>query len=191
MDIIATVWKKPYYADRNQRMIDAGVNAFRMKCSGLEIADISLALAAARQQIDASGTPVRLLVDLPEAKIRLGRFPQERLEVEEGEEFRFLFGPESSDPHAYIPFTKEGLARTLNVGDTFYLGDGHLELVITAIHSPNEFIAKSLAHGLFTQATGITIPALMDTLDHVVPEIDQIIAELPKSRPDMVSFSFV
>ncbi len=191
MDVIATIWKQPYYTDRNAAMIEAGVDAFRIKCSHGDAQEIGSALLAARQQIDTCGKPVKLLADLPEAKLRLGEFPQMRIEVEKSVEFRFLHGPESSDPHAYIPFKTPELANHMRVGGSFYIGDGHLELEVTAIHSPNEFVARTLSHGILTQRTSVTIPHLMDQLDHVVPEIDQIIAELPKSRPDMVSFSFV
>ncbi|MBT4856616.1 hypothetical protein HON52_00305 [Candidatus Uhrbacteria bacterium] len=191
MDVIATIRKMPYYTERNARMIDAGVDAFRVKCSHVSIPEISSALQAARQQIDASGRQVKLLADLPEAKLRLGDFPQEQMEVEKDVDFRFLHGPESSDPSAYIPFTTPALAQHLKIGDRFYIGDGHLELEVTDIHSPNEFIARSVSNGTLTRRASITVPSLMDQLDHIVPEIDDIIAELPKSKPDLVSFSFV
>jgi pyruvate kinase len=191
MDIIATIWKTPYQTERNARMMEAGVDTFRIKCSHGTPKEISTALQAARQQINNSTKPIKLLADLPEAKLRLGNFPQERMRVEANTEFRFLHGPESSDPHAYTPFVTPELANHLAVGDRFYIGDGHLELEVVTIHSPNEFIAKTLSHGLLTRRTGLTIPHIMDKLDHIVPEIDDILAELPKSKPDMVSFSFV
>lgn len=191
MEVIATIWKTPYYPNRNAAMIEAGVDAFRIKCSHGNTQEIGAALLAARSQIDTCNWPVKLLADLPEAKLRLGAFPQIRIEVDHNVEFRFLHGLESSDPHAYIPFKTPELANHLNIGDTFIIGDGHLELEVIAIHSSNEFIARTCSRGLLTQYTSITIPSLMDQLDPIVPEIDQLITQLPKSHPDMVSFSFV
>ena len=191
MDIIATIWKKPYKREKNEAMIAAGVDAFRIKCSHNSVEEISQSLQRARAHIDDAGANIKLLADLPEGKMRIGIFPQQRIDVPAETEFRFLHGPESSDPHAYIPFVTPSIAQHLNVGDTIYIDDGNLELVVTAVHSPNEFIAKTVGSGILSQKKAITIPSIMDHIDHIVPEIDQIIAELPKSRPDMVSFSFV
>ncbi len=191
MQVIATIWKDPYYFDRNQAMIEAGVDAFRIKCSHWGADKISEALVKAREQINQSGRNVMLLADLPEAKLRLGKFPQNKIETHAGQEFRFLHGPESSDPHAYIPFQTENLADHLRVGEQFYIQDGQMSFEVTAIHSPNEFIAKTCHAGEIVQKTGMAIPRALDRLDHVVPLIDDIIEHLPKSRPDLVAFSFV
>jgi len=172
-------------------MIDAGVDVFRVDCGDSSTTEISQALQSTRRHINESGKKVRLLADLPETKIRLGEFPQKRVQVHPEKEFRFLFGPMSSDPEAYIPFKFEGLGGKLKVGDLFYTGDGILQFEVTTIHSANEFIARVKNAGDLIRHTSVTIPRLTDMLDHIVPEIDEILAELPKSKPDMVAFSFV
>lgn len=191
MQVIATIWKDPYYTQRNQAMIDAGVDVLRIKCSHWVAEKISEALVKAREQINASGSDVKLLADLPEAKIRLGGFPQNKVEVETNEEFRFLCGPETVDPRAYLTFQTENLANFLKVGEQFYIQDGQMSFEVTAIHSPNEFIAKTCHTGEIVQKTGMAIPRALDELDHVVPLIDEILEHLPKSKPDLVAFSFV
>ena len=191
MQIIATIWKDPYYFDRNQAMINAGVDTLRIKCSHWGAEQISEALIKARHQIDQSNQDVKLLADLPEAKLRLGAFPQNKITVSANQEFRFLHGPESSDPLAYLTFQKENLADYLRVGERFYIQDGQMSFEVTAIHSSNEFIAKTCHAGEIVQTTGMTIPRALDALDHVVPMIDEIIKLLPRSKPDLVAFSFV
>ncbi|MBT3230728.1 hypothetical protein HN358_03020 [Candidatus Uhrbacteria bacterium] len=191
MQIIATIWKDPYYFDRNQAMIEAGVDVLRIKCSHWGADKISEALVKAREQIDQCDRDVQLLADLPEAKLRLGKFPQNKIEVAEGEEFRFLHGPETIDPQAYLTFQTENLADYLRVGEQFYIQDGQMSFEVVAIHSSNEFIAKTCHSGTIVQCTGMTIPRALDQLDHVVPMIDEILEKLPQSKPDMIAFSFV
>ena len=172
-------------------MIDAGADIFRVKCGHIPVDDISECLGFARQQISQQARPVRLLADLPEAKMRIGEFPQERAEIVADREYRFLHGPLSGDPEAYIPVKTAGLGAFLSEGDLFMLCDGALSFCVTTIHGENEFIARALNSSVLLQRTSLVAPRIMDRLDHIVPEIDAILAELPKSRPDMVAFSFI
>lgn len=191
MQVIATIWKDPYYAERNQAMINTGVDILRIKCSHGDAEHISKALIKTREHISQSDKDILLLADLPEAKLRLGIFPQKQISVKVEQEFRFLYGPESSDPHAYIPFQTEGLADYLKVGEKFCIQEGQMSFIVSAIHSPNEFIAKTCHAGQVVQATGMTIPRAINKLSHIVPEIDEILAKLPESKPDMIAFSFI
>lgn len=179
-------------------MINAGVDVFRVKSSHVGVAEISDALVQARRQIDQNGGRVQLLADLPEAKIRIGDFPDltagkadGRIKLKKGQEYRFLKGELSADPEAYIPVAFEGLGSLLKTGDQLSVYDGRLMFEVTTVHSANEFIARLLNDGHIARWTSIVAPGIMDQIDHIVPEIDEIIRELPKSRPDMVSFSFV
>ncbi|MDP1709381.1 MAG: pyruvate kinase [Candidatus Komeilibacteria bacterium] len=191
MHIIATIWKKPYYHDRNQRMIEAGVDVFRVKCGHIPADEVAVCLNEARKQINENGGRVKLLADLPEAKLRIGEYPQERVRVQKNQEFRFLHGPLSSDPEAYIPFRHEELGKMVHVGDRLLVNDGKLMFEVTTKHSDREFIAKTLNEGDLVQRSAIMLPRVMDELDHIVPEIDEMLAILPQSKPEMVAFSFV
>lgn len=191
MDIIATIWKKPYKHQLNQSMIDAGVNTLRIKCSHLSTDELSEALQNARKQINEQERHISLLADLPEAKIRIGTFPQEKVDVSEGEEFRFILGPASSDPAAYIPFTSELLGQNIQKEDYFYLGDGLVKFVVTQIHAKNEFVAVAKNNGTLIAKSSITVPRIADQLNHVTQEIHDIIPHLSKSQPDYIAFSFI
>ncbi|MBU4315387.1 hypothetical protein KJ673_03195 [Patescibacteria group bacterium] len=191
MQIIATVWKKPYNPAHVQAMIDAGVDALRVKCSHDGADEIAETLLHVREQINASDRKIDLIVDLPEAKLRLGQFPQERINISEGQEFRFLYGPLSSNPLAYIPFVTENLADNLKIGEKFFVQDGNLQFEVIAIHSPNEFIARSCHAGELVQSSVISITDMADKLNHIVPFIDEMLEKLPESKPDVVAFSFI
>ncbi|MFC1787671.1 pyruvate kinase [Patescibacteria group bacterium] len=191
MDVIATIWKKPYSQKRNQHMIDAGVDCFRVKCSHLPVDDIFRCLMSARQHLDSVDQKVKLLVDLPEAKIRIGEFPQEKAELEAGEEFLFSGEVCSISPDLLIPIKMKNVAAQLYVGDRFYVGDGQLCFEVTKIINQNQFRAKNLNPGQLIQCSSLAIPKLADKLDHFTAEFDQILPLLSKCRPEMVAVSFV
>jgi pyruvate kinase len=191
MDIIATIWKAPYYHDRNQRMIDAGVDYFRVKCSHISADEIIYSLQAARKQISQSKKTVKLIADLPEAKIRLGEFPQEKINLQKGEQYLFRNEQESSDPLEFIPIKYENIGSCLNINDEFYTGDGQLSFKVVKIISTNEFVAEANNSGLLVFRNSVTIPKIMDDIDHITPFIDEIIPRLPEIQPEMVAFSFI
>lgn len=191
MDVIATIWKNPYHTDRNQNMIDVGVNAFRVKCSHLPAEEISECLVKAREHINTSGKSVKLLADLPEAKIRLGEFPQGKIQVGANILFRFKFAKNSTDPVIFIPVKVGGLTDRIHVGDQFYSGDGQILWEVSEIEDKDTFLAKTMNAGTLVQRSALTFPKLADNLNHITPFIDEILAHLPKSKPDMVAFSFV
>lgn len=191
MDVIATVWKKPYHHNRNQRMLKAGVDCFRIKCSHLSSDDIAYSLKSARKQIDQFKKPAKLLADLPEAKIRLGEFPQERKRLSQGQEYIFKLGKTSPDPSVFIPIKYKDIASRLEAGDIFYIGDGQLSFTVVKVNNENEFIAETNNAGTLILRSALTIPKIMDKLDHITPFIDEILARLPESKPEMVAFSFI
>ncbi len=191
MDVIATVYKKPYYYDRNQKMIGAGVDVFRIKCSHWRAEEIAETLKTCRDHITASGRPIKLLADLPEAKIRIGHFPESKIVVPKDKEFSFRLADHSPTPEQFIPHTFPGLGAKLAVHDTFYIRDGMLGMIVTHIADEHAFSARTLNSSQLVESSSVTIPKLADQLDHVTAFIDEIIATLPESRPDIVAFSFV
>ncbi|MDD5040241.1 MAG: pyruvate kinase [Patescibacteria group bacterium] len=191
MDIIATIWKEPYYHDRNQRMIDAGVDCFRLKCSHWGVDKIANSLLQARMHIDASGRPIKLLADMPEAKIRLGDIPGKRVNVTAGESFTFKTAESTSDVHEFVPLQLQNLDKHFKAGDVFYTGDGQLSLRVIEVQGSDRLVAVTQNDGRFILKTGVTIPGISDGLNHITPALDGILALLPESQPDYVAFSFI
>ena len=191
MDVIATIWKDPYYTDRNQKMIEAGVDVFRMKFSHADITKVSESFQAARAQINVSGRQVKLLADLPEAKIRIGKIPDISTKLERDKIYTFATAEASDNLDQMIPVSYPHLASELQVHDLFYTGDGQLQFEVTAIDHPDQFKARAMNDGALFNRCAITSSRLTDRLDHVTKELDAILAELPKAKPEMVAFSFV
>ena len=186
MDVIATIWKDPYYADRNARMIEAGVDFFRVKCSHGSPEEISCALEKVREQIDNSNHSVQLLADLPEAKIRLGNFPE--AVIDPGTCWNFRFSTHSKFVADFIPINSSLLIP--KVGKTFFVGDGEIAFKVHAISS-DSFTAMALNGGTLIRHRSLASSSFLDQLNHVTPFIDDMISLLPKSTPDVVAFSFV
>jgi len=191
MEVIATIWKEPYYRDRNQRMIEAGVDCFRLKCSHWGADKIANSLRQAREHIDASDRDVKLLADMPEAKIRIGDIPGKRVDVAAGESLHFKTGETTNDIKEFVPIQLEKLDEYFKVGDIFYTGDGQLSFKVTEVKGPDHVIAITQNAGRLVLKTGVTIPGISDELNHITPFLDEMLTFLPESRPDLVAFSFI
>ena len=191
MDVIATIWKEPYYRERNQRMIEAGVDCFRLKCAHWGTDKIANSLRQAREHIDASDSKVKLLADMPEAKIRLGDIPGKRVDVAAGEQFNFKTAESTPDIQKFVPLQLENLDKHFKVGDVFYIGDGQLSFKVIEVKSQDHIVAAAQNDGRLVLKTGVTIPGISDELNHITPFLDDMLALLPESRPDLVAFSFI
>ncbi len=186
--VIATIWKKPYNAEKNQAMIDAGVNVFRIKCSHHSAEEISDALIACRKQI--KGTSVQLLADLPEAKIRLGDFSEEVLALQQDAVFHFRHANTSPSAFDFVPVKDLFFFERIAVGDHFYTGDGQLQFCVTQT-DVDSFTARASCAGTLIQRSALTCARISDQLDHVTDFLRDLVVHLPKSTPDIVAFSFV
>jgi len=164
---------------------------FHLKCSHWGADKIANSLRQAREHIDASDRDVKLLADMPEAKIRLGDIPGKRVDVAAGETFNFKTAESTPDIHEFVPLQLKNLDKHFKVGEVFYTGDGQLSLKVVEVKGPDHIVAMAQNDGRLILKTGVTIPRISDELNHITPFIDEMLALLPESKPDLVAFSFI
>ncbi|MBI2485151.1 hypothetical protein HYW18_03325 [Candidatus Uhrbacteria bacterium] len=191
MEIIATVSRKTFARDKVREIVDAGATILRYNLSHGEPEENRGKLCTAREVIAASGRRVRLLADLPGAKIRTGDFPEKEAPIEEGEIVTFRTGKESPGWKEYIPVNLEHFAIYLKVGSIFTTGDGEVAFEVTHIVSPSEVRAKSLVTGTHKNFKGLNFGPLIDDLDHCNDTTRAMMDILSEAKPELVAFSFV
>ena len=118
-----------------EEVIRAGADVLRVNFSHGEAADHERRVRQARAAADAVGKHVALLGDLQGPKIRIERFATGRAMLVEGASF--VLDP-TLDAHDgtdnAVGMTYPDLARDVAPGDELILGDGQIELVVTAVH---------------------------------------------------------
>jgi pyruvate kinase len=154
--IVATIGPASSSATMMSRLIDAGVDVFRVNFShgtheqhGAEIATIQ---ALARERNRSIG----ILADLGGPKIRCGRFPDGPIRLSAGAEVTMTTRDVPGAPEL-IPSQYADLHRDLTAGHRVLLADGLIELEVLSV-SGTEIRCRVIAGGELSDHKGINLP---------------------------------
>ena len=115
-------------------LIDAGVDLVRLNFSHGTIEQHKRRVEMVRRISESKHYHIGILGDLQGAKLRIGRFKQDKITLQTGNEFCLdaELDLESGDQHT-VGFTYKGLVDDVVEGDTLLLDDGRIALDITAV----------------------------------------------------------
>ncbi len=136
-------------------MIRAGADVLRVNFSHGEPADHERRVRRARQAAGNVGKHVALLGDLQGPKIRIERFAGGHAVLTEGAAFVLDPGldPHDGTDHA-VGMTYADLAKDVVPGDELVLGDGQIELAVTAVEG-NRVVCRVVTGGEVGDHKGI------------------------------------
>src|SRR5665647_1925896 len=133
--IVCTTGPATETAEQIQALVDAGMDVARINRSHGAPAEHEAVIRHVRAAAKASGRAVAVLVDLQGPKIRLGRFAEEKVHLDEGD----IFTITTED----VPGTKElasttykGRPAAAGVGDRTLTEEGRTVPVIAKIEKP-------------------------------------------------------
>jgi pyruvate kinase len=129
--IVATVGPASDTPDALRRLLDAGVDVFRLNFSHGTHESHARTCGAIRAAAAAAGRTVAIMQDLSGPKIRTGPVDGGTpLVLREGEELRIGIGDMAGSPgHIFTPYAE--LVRAAHAGDRLLLDDGRIELRVT------------------------------------------------------------
>ncbi|MBI4421371.1 MAG: pyruvate kinase [Gemmatimonadetes bacterium] len=154
--LVATIGPASAAADTLGRLIEAGVNVFRINSSHGTPELRAGWMEAIRQVRSEAGRHIALLVDLQGPRIRVGALPAPRT-LEPGREV--VFAPEAEAGPDEIPTTYDALADDVVTGSRVLLDDGLLEVQVTGVGSPR--VRALVKHGGVLQShKGINLPGV-------------------------------
>ena len=137
-------------------MIEAGMNVARLNFAHGDLAEHGAAIADIREAARASGRRVAILADLPGPKLRIGRLAEQPVELERGQRFTLVVGELTGDA-TRASTTFEKLPRAVKRGDTIFLNDGLVQLVVETVS--DEAVACEVAvGGTLLSNKGINLP---------------------------------
>jgi len=125
--IIATVGPACETVEILTELVHHGVDIFRINAAHGTQADFSRVLEKIRQVREITGFPVGVLLDLAGPKIRLGALADGPMDVVQGEEFTFIRGNVTTDPHQLVG-TYPKLIDEVQIGDRILLADGTISM---------------------------------------------------------------
>lgn len=194
--IVATIG--PASSDRETltRMIRAGVDVVRLNFSHGKAQDHIDRATLVRDVADACGCKVAIMADLQGPKIRVGKFENSKIVLQNGDAFILDADCELGNQER-VGLDYKALPRDLKSGDILLLNDGLIVLTVdrvsgSEIHTTVK-IGGELSNnkGINRQGGGLSAPALtakdMDDIKTAMSfKADYIAVSFPKNATDMI-----
>ena len=179
-----------------EQMIRAGVNVVRLNFSHGKAQDHIDRARLVREAAQRAGREVAIMADLQGPKIRVGKFAEGRVFLEQGQSFILdAARTELGDVHAVGLDYKE-LPREVKPGDVLLLNDGLIVITVDAVRGDAVHTTVKLGgelsnnKGINKQGGGLTAPALTgkdmeDIRTAMSFQADYVAVSFPKNATDM------
>ncbi len=194
--IVATLGPASSDAGILQKMIEAGVNVVRLNFSHGKAQDHIDRARLVREVAQKAGREVAIMADLQGPKIRVGKFVDGKIMLQDGQPFVLdAARTELGDLHSAGLDYKQ-LPQDVKAGDVLLLNDGLLVLDVVAVRGAQVHtvvrVGGELSNnkGINKQGGGLTAPALtakdMEDIRTAMSLLaDYVAVSFPKSATDM------
>jgi pyruvate kinase len=161
--IVATVGPATAKPDVLRRLIQAGATTLRLNFSHGTHEDHQRTIRLIRQTAFELNQPVGILQDLQGPKIRLGKFPCEKIFLQTGDPFtltsRSEFAKDCSQEIGYISY--ENLADEVPEGAKILLDDGKVEMLVEKIdRRQRDLHCRVVVGGVLSSNKGVNFPGV-------------------------------
>ena len=187
--IVCTTGPATETAEQIQALVDAGMDVARINRSHGAPAEHEAVIRHVRAAAKASGRAVAVLVDLQGPKIRLGRFAEEKVHLDEGD----IFTITTED----VPGTKElasttykGLPGDARVGDRILIDDGRVTVRITAVEGPR-VVTRVEVGGPISNNKGLNLPGVAVSVPAMSAKDEEDLRWALRLGADFIALSFV
>jgi pyruvate kinase len=194
--IVATIGPASNDVDILTRMFRAGVNVVRLNFSHGKAQDHIDRANMVREAASACGIEVAIMADLQGPKIRVGKFENNKIYLDNGQKF-ILDAECMLGNQERVGLDYKELPRDLKAGDVLLLNDGLIVLTVSRvigseIHTKVR-IGGELSNnkGINRQGGGLSAPALtakdMEDIKTAMSfEADYVAVSFPKNASDMI-----
>ena len=194
--IVATLGPASSDPEVLERMIRAGVDVVRLNFSHGKAQDHIDRASLVREAARRVGKPVAIMADLQGPKIRVGKFAEGKVMLEQGQPFVLDAGRTELGDLGGVGLDYKELPRDVKPGDTLLLNDGLIVLVVEAVRGEQVHtivkIGGELSNnkGINKQGGGLTAPALtakdMEDIKTAMSfQCEYLAVSFPKNATDM------
>jgi len=156
--IVATLGPASGNPENMRKLFEAGVDVFRMNFSHGSHEDHKKNLDTARQLEIEFGRPIALLADMQGPKLRIGRFENDKIEITEGQNFRFdLSDTLGNQDRVQLPHPE--VIEVMEVGSEILLDDGKVRVEIIA-KDKEGLDTKIISGSYLSNNKGFNIPGV-------------------------------
>ncbi len=187
--IVCTTGPATETPEQIQALVDAGMDVARINRSHGAPEEHEAVIRHVRAAAKASGRAVAVLVDLQGPKIRLGRFAEDKVHLDDGDVFTIT----TED----VPGTKElasttykGLPGDAKVGDRILIDDGRVAVRITAVEGPR-VITRVEVGGPISNNKGLNLPGVAVSVPAMSAKDEEDLRWALRLGADFIALSFV
>jgi pyruvate kinase len=173
-----------------EQLIEVGVNVVRLNFSHGTPEQHGLRVAKVREIAASIGREVGVLADLQGPKIRIEKFANDKVQIQNGHEFRLIcrtdapMGDETQVAVSYL-----GLVNDVAVGDTLLLDDGLITLQVKALDG-DTIVTEVIAGGALSNRKGLNRLGGGLSLDALSEQDKEHIEIAAKLDVDFIAVSF-
>lgn len=195
--IVATLGPSSSSPQVLEQLILAGMNVARLNFSHGSPEEHKARARLVRELAAKHDRHVALLGDLQGPKIRIAKFANKRIELQEGDEFRFSIShPRDAGTQEVVGIDYPDLVKDCKVGDELLLDDGRVIMQVEQV-TASELLCRvtvggplSDHKGINRRGGGLTAPALTDKDKADIKlaaemELDYLAVSFPRDAADM------
>ncbi|MEA1979754.1 MAG: pyruvate kinase [candidate division Zixibacteria bacterium] len=187
--IIATYGPSVNTQAKVSKLIQSGVNLFRVNCSHGKTEDFLKAANIIRGGIKkANDSPVGILFDISGPKLRLGHFDKE-VPVKPGSVFTLTSG-KTDIQKKIISVNHPAIIKSIKKGERLFVDDGNIIFQITEV-GKNGIKIKALNAGKLLSAKGVNLPDTDLKIPTITQKDKEDIKTAVRANVDYIALSFV
>ncbi|MGA8854925.1 MAG: pyruvate kinase [Christiangramia sp.] len=155
--IVATLGPATSSKDTLRKMLQEGVNVFRINFSHANYDDVKERIKMIRELNEEDGFNAAILGDLQGPKLRVGVMKEEVV-VNEGDHIVFATGEEFKGTAERVYMNYDSFPRDVKAGERILLDDGKLIFEVVSTNKKNEVKTKVIQGGPLKSKKGVNLP---------------------------------
>ncbi len=188
--IVATLGPACSDKETLRKMIEAGVDVFRINFSHADYEDVKQRIEIIRELNEEMGIYTAILADLQGPKLRVGVMAGEVV-VAPGDEITFKTGKPFEGTSETVYMTYAEFPRDVNPGERILLDDGKLIFEVVATNKKDEVQAKVIQGGPLKSKKGVNLPNTNISLPALTKKDIKDAIFAISQKVDWIALSFV
>jgi len=190
MLIAASIGINSFAEDKVKKIILAGADILRYNFSYRNTEENLGYVRVGKKAIESLNSSVRLMIDLPNDRVRLGNFSLRLFGVRENEEFIFQTATFSPDCNQFIPVQLPKIGEKVKQDQTIIIGDGEIAIQVMEIINADSFRARILNNGILEAMRGIGLKQDVNEKKYL-KNFETRLKKIKEANPNYVAIPFV
>ncbi|WP_445680933.1 pyruvate kinase [Radicibacter daui] len=187
--IVATIGPVSSSPEMIRRLLEAGVDVFRLNFSHGAHEDHAERYRAIRQMEEELNRPVAIMADLQGPKLRVGKFAEGKIELVPGQKFRLDLDPALGNTER-VQLPHPEIFAALEDGTDLLLDDGNVRLRVIS-HGPDHAECEVTVGRKLSDRKGVNVPGVILPLDALTEKDRKDLEFAVELGVDWIAMSFV